>query len=111
MLFDCLGFDDRVVAYTTVVYLECSTTGRLRALRHSSIRCTTTTSDGTNRIARHVEAIMPLNTVMPIDLRALAPAPLAITSGTTPRIKANEVIRIGRSRAIAPSTAASIKRF
>ena len=26
---------------------------------------------------------MPVNTVMPIDLRALAPAPVAITSGTT----------------------------
>ncbi len=50
---------------------------------------------------------MPLNTVMPIDLRALAPAPLAITSGATPRMNANEVIRIGRNRARAASTAAS----
>ena len=50
---------------------------------------------------------MPLNTVMPIDLRALAPAPLAITSGTTPRMKANDVMRIGRKRACAASTAAS----
>ena len=50
---------------------------------------------------------MPLNTVMPIDLRALAPAPVAITSGATPRMKANEVIRIGRNRARAASTAAS----
>ena len=48
---------------------------------------------------------MPVNTVMPIDLRALAPAPVAITSGTTPRMKANEVIRIGRKRARAASTA------
>jgi hypothetical protein len=38
---------------------------------------------GTNSTARQVEAIMPENTVMPIDLRALAPAPVAITSGTT----------------------------
>src|SRR5215469_2467952 len=91
----------------TVVYFERGTAGRLPALRHSSNRCTTTNSDGTNRIARQVEAIMPLNTVMPIDLRALAPAPLAITSGATPRMNANEVIKIGRSRAIAPSTAAS----
>ena len=50
---------------------------------------------------------MPLKTVMPIDLRALAPAPLATTSGATPRMKANEVIRIGRKRARAASTAAS----
>ena len=29
-------------------------------------------------------------------MRAAAPAPVAVTSGTTPRMKANEVIRIGR---------------
>ena len=50
---------------------------------------------------------MPENTVMPIDLRALAPAPVASTSGTTPRMKANDVIRIGRKRARAASTADS----
>ena len=50
---------------------------------------------------------MPVNTVMPIDLRALAPAPVASTSGTTPRMKANDVMRIGRKRARAASTAAS----
>ena len=48
---------------------------------------------------------MPVNTVMPIDLRALAPAPVAITSGTTLRMKAIDVIRIGRKRARAASTA------
>ena len=42
----------------------------------------TTKNDGTNSTARQVEAIMPLNTVMPIDLRALAPAPVASTSGS-----------------------------
>jgi hypothetical protein len=31
---------------------------------------------------------MPVNTVMPIDLRALAPAPVARTSGTTERMNA-----------------------
>ena len=50
---------------------------------------------------------MPENTVMPIDLRALAPAPVASTSGTTPRMKANDVIRIGRNRAGAASIADS----
>ena len=49
---------------------------------------------------------MPLNTAMPIDLRALAPAPVATTSGATPRMNANDVIRIGRKRARAASTAA-----
>lgn len=42
---------------------------------------------------------MPLKTVIPIDLRALAPAPLAITKGRTPRMKEKDVIRIGRKRA------------
>src|SRR5215213_9672685 len=76
-----------------------------RPFTHSSKRCTTTNSEGTNSTARQVEAIMPVNTVMPIDLRALAPAPVAITSGTTERMKAIEVIRIGRKRARAASTA------
>ena len=40
----------------------------LRDFRHSSNRCRTTKNDGTNSTARQVEAIMPLNTVMPIDL-------------------------------------------
>jgi hypothetical protein len=50
---------------------------------------------------------MPENTVMPIDLRALAPAPVASISGTRPRMKANDVIRMGRRRERAASTADS----
>ena len=50
---------------------------------------------------------MPLNTLMPRELRALAPAPVASTSGSTPRMKAKEVIRIGRNRTREASTAAS----
>ena len=38
---------------------------------------------------------MPPNTVVPIDWRLAAPAPVAIISGTTPRMKAKAVIRIG----------------
>ncbi len=49
---------------------------------------------------------MPLRTVMPMDLRALAPAPLASTRGSTPRMKAKDVIRMGRNRTRAASTAA-----
>ena len=52
---------------------------------------------------------MPLNTAMPIERRAFAPAPVASTSGTTPRINANEVIRIGRKRSRAAVTAASAR--
>src|ERR1700761_3641467 len=66
----------------------------LRAALHSSKRWITTNSDGTNSTARQVEAIMPVNTVMPIDLRALAPVLVAITSGTTHRIKEHEAFRI-----------------
>ena len=53
---------------------------------------------------------MPPNTAVPSDLRALAPAPVANTSGSTPRMNANEVIRIGRNRSRAASTAASRDR-
>src|SRR5881398_561140 len=80
----------------------------LRCLSQFSNRWITTKNAGTNKTARQVEAIMPENTVMPIDLRALAPAPVASTSGTTPRMKANEVIRIGRKRARAASIADSM---
>src|SRR5262245_19238778 len=80
----------------------------LRDLRQFSKRWTTTKNAGTNSTARQVEAIMPENTVMPIDLRALAPAPVASTSGTTPRMKAKDVIRIGRNLARAAAIADSI---
>ena len=48
---------------------------------------------------------MPENTVMPITLRASAPAPVAVSSGTTPRMNAKAVIRIGRNRSFAASSA------
>ena len=50
--------------------------------------------------------MMPLNMLSPSDIRPLAPAPVASTSGTTPNPKANEVIRIGRNRSRDASTAA-----
>ena len=45
---------------------------------------------------------MPLATAMPSERRALAPAPLASTSGITPRMKVNEVIMMGRKRTLEP---------
>ena len=39
---------------------------------------------------------MPQNTAVPSDWRISAPAPVAIISGSTPRMKAKDVIRIGR---------------
>src|SRR6185312_4504466 len=67
----------------------------------------TTKNDGTKITARHVDAIIPLNTDRPSDTRALAPAPVAVTNGNTPRMNANEVIRIGRNLVRAASSAAS----
>ena len=49
---------------------------------------------------------MPANTVVPIEWRLAAPAPPATTNGDTPRMKANEVMRIGRKRWRAAWTAA-----
>ena len=50
---------------------------------------------------------IPAKTAMPMLTRAAAPAPLAITSGTTPRMNAKAVIMMGRKRSLAPSAAAS----
>lgn len=54
-----------------------------------------------------VAATMPLNTVVPIDRRLAAPAPVEISSGTVPRMKASAVISTARKRWRAPATAAS----
>ena len=56
---------------------------------------------------KSVTPSMPLNTAMPSDRRISAPAPDAITSGTTPRMKANDVIKIGRNRSRDASSVAS----
>ena len=50
---------------------------------------------------------MPPTMVVPTERRPSAPAPVAKTSGSTPRMKANEVIRMGRRRSSAASIAAS----
>src|ERR1700722_6682315 len=52
---------------------------------------------------------MPPITAVPIIWRATEPAPVAIHSGTQPRMNAKEVIRIGRKRSLAPSSAASTR--
>ena len=51
--------------------------------------------------------IIPKSTAVPRDWRISAPAPLATASGNTPRMKAKEVIRIGRRRMRAAAVAAS----
>jgi len=47
---------------------------------------------------------MPQRTAVPSVRRISAPAPLLITSGTTPRMNANEVITMGRNRSRLAST-------
>ncbi|MNR46095.1 hypothetical protein D3C85_1650210 [compost metagenome] len=49
---------------------------------------------------------IPPTAPVPIDLLPTAPAPEANIKGTSPKIKAKEVIKIGRKRATAPSMAA-----
>ena len=51
--------------------------------------------------------IMPPKTDVPSARREAAPAPLATVRGMTPRMNANEVIRIGRRRKRAASSAES----
>src|SRR5271165_3925448 len=79
----------------------------LRLFRRSSNFCSTVKKEGTKSTARRVDAIMPVKTLMPSDLRAFADAPVARTSGNTPRMKAKEVMRIGRKREREAATAAS----
>ena len=56
---------------------------------------------------RKVDTSIPPETAVPTEFRASRPAPLANTSGRTPRMNASEVIRIGRSRSLEASIAAS----
>ncbi len=70
-------------------------------------RSISTNSRGMMKIAISVAASMPVTTTVPRIRREAAPEPSAIHSGTHPRMNANEVIRIGRSRSRAPSSAAS----
>ena len=51
---------------------------------------------------------MPPNTTVPIARWLAAPGPDAINSGTTPTMKAIEVITMGRKRRRVASTAASV---
>ena len=58
-------------------------------------------------MASNVAAVMPPITPVPTAARAPAPAPLENANGTTPRINANEVIKMGRNRKRAASREAS----
>ena len=62
-------------------------------------------SEGITNIPNTVPNNIPPIALIPMDLLPTAPAPVAIANGSNPKIKANEVIKIGRKRAVAPSTA------
>ena len=62
---------------------------------------------GTTNSVNSVPIDRPVKITSPIAWRPAAPAPEAITSGTTPRTIAAVVIRIGRSRTPAASSIAS----
>ena len=49
-------------------------------------------------MARNVVASIPPNTPVLMEFRLAAPAPVATTSGNTPRMKATDVMIIGRKR-------------
>ena len=66
---------------------------------------------GVSRMPNSVTPIMPLNTAVPRACRISAPAPSAITRGNTPRINANDVIKIGRKRSRQASVVASNNGF
>ena len=55
---------------------------------------------------RNVATSMPQNTAVPMTFCAPEPAPLARISGTTPRMNAKAVMRMGRKRRRADSSAA-----
>jgi hypothetical protein len=64
---------------------------------------------GVRKMPNKVTPIIPLKTAVPSACRSSAPGPLATTKGNTPSVKANDVIKIGRSRTRAASVAA-VKR-
>ena len=61
---------------------------------------------GVRKTPKAVTPIMPANTAVPRVRRISAPAPPAMTSGTTPRMNATLVITIGRSRSLHASRVA-----
>jgi hypothetical protein len=65
--------------------------------------------------ARNTPQMVPISippaAAVPIVLLPILPGPVANTNGSKPAIKANDVIRIGRNLALAPSIAASKTDF
>ena len=64
---------------------------------------------GYKKTPRNVAKLIPPNRAIPITFLASAPDPEAITSGNTPKIKENAVIKIGLNRDFDAAIAASNK--
>ena len=63
---------------------------------------------GIKNTAIAVAATIPPITPVPIECRLFADAPTAIAKGTQPKIKAKDVMIIGRKRSLAAESVASI---
>ena len=64
---------------------------------------------GYKKTPRNVAKLIPPNRAIPITFLASAPDPEAITSGNTPKIKENAVIKIGLNLDLDAAIAASNK--
>ncbi len=71
-------------------------------------RVTTTKNTGTKKTASTVAVIMPPMTPVPIACWLLEAAPTAMASGMTPKMKASDVMTMGRKRCCAAITVASV---
>src|SRR5437773_1913759 len=96
----------------SVVWCACSRSISVRnsdAVRRSESRRSVMSlkNGGTKKIARKVAASIPPMTPVPTERRAPAPAPAEIARGSTPKMNASEVIRMGRKRSRAASSAAA----
>src|SRR6185369_12285016 len=87
---------------------SCAYMRRCRSLPLKKRR-TTTKKTGTISTARLVAVIMPPITPVPIARWLAEPAPVATASGSTPRMKAIEVMMIGRKRRWQAANAASTR--
>src|SRR5262249_55561145 len=77
------------------------------APRRRPSRSTKAKLPGMRKTPKAVAMSIPQNTAVPMTFWAPAPAPLARINGTTPRMNAKAVMRIGRKRSRADSSAAS----
>ena len=66
-----------------------------------------TNNTGTTKIASELAASIPPATVQPMVFRASAPAPDEKANGNTPRMKASDVMIIGRRRNCTASSVAA----